>query len=189
MTTPDSNQAVPGSQGTASPLSGPASFQLDPARSSVSFRHKHQWGLATMRGSFSELSGSAEIQPDGSARGRLEISAASLGTRNRQRDKQLRSADFFSVADHPTIIVDITGATLAGADQVAATGTLTVNGQTRPLSVTAQVTEATHEAITLTATAEIDRADFGMTWNFLGIIRGIAQVSVVARFLRQATAP
>ena len=59
-------------------------------------------------------------------------------------------------------------------------------GQSKPLTLTARITEATGEAITLTADAEIDRADFGMTWNQLGMIKGTAQVNVVARFVKPA---
>jgi len=183
MTSPAS-----GNQQTASPFSGPASFKLDPSASTVSFRHKHTFGLAWMNGHFSGVTGSAEILADGSARGRLEIPAASISTKIAQRDTHLKSADFFNAEQHPAIVADITNATLEGGDRIAVTGTLTVAGKTRPLALTAQVVEATAAAITLAATIEIDRADFGMTWNRLGIIKGNAHLSVVARFVRQAAA-
>lgn len=187
MTSP-ANQPASGAQQTASPFSGPASFKLDPSASSVSFRHKHTFGLAWMTGTFSGVTGSAEILADGSASGRLEIPAATISTKVRQRDSHLKSADFFHAEQHPAIVVDIASATLDGAERIAAKGTLTVAGQTRPLALTALVTEATAEAITLTTDIEIDRADFGMTWNRLGVIKGNAHVSVVARFVRQAAA-
>jgi len=71
---------------------------------------------------------------------------------------------------------------------VTTTGTLTVAGQKRPLTLSARITEATGDAITLTADADIDRADFGMSWNQLGMIKGKAHVSVVARFVKTAAA-
>ena len=185
MTTADGSQAGPASP-TAAPYAGPASFQLDGAGSAVSISHKTFWGLATVRGSFATLTGSAEILADGSARGRFEIDAASIDTKNAQRDKHLRSADFFSTATHPQIVVDITQAAGQGSDRVATTGTLTVAGQTRPLALTATITEATEDAITLRAEADIDRAGFGMRWNRLGMINGPAHVSVVARYVRTA---
>ena len=188
MTSPSSNDATPGAQQAGSPFSGPASFQLDPGASTASFRHKHTFGLLWMTGTFSGITGSAEILADGSAHGRIEIPAATISTKNRQRDTHLKSADFFSVEQHPAIVADITSATLDGADRVAGAGTLTVAGKTRPLALTARVTEASADAITLTADIEIDRADFGMTWNFLSIIAGNAYVTVVARFVRQAAA-
>lgn len=67
-------------------------------------------------------------------------------------------------------------------------GTLTVAGQARQLTLSARVTEATGEAITLAADADIDRADFGMRWNQLGMIKGKAHVSVIARFVKTAAA-
>ena len=167
-------------------LTGPTDWQLDPAHSSVTFTHKVMWGLQTVRGTFSRITGSGEILADGSGRGRLEIEAATLNTKNRQRDEHLRSADFFNAATHPQIVVEVTQAAAQGSDRVASTGTLTVAGQTRPLTLTATITEATEQAITLRAEADIDRADFGMSWNRLGMINGPAHVSVVARYLRTA---
>jgi polyisoprenoid-binding protein YceI len=181
MTTPNSNQA--GEAATAH--AGPATYQLDPASSAVSIAHKTFWGMGTVRGSFTKLSGSAEILTDGSGRGRLEIDAASIDTKNAKRDEHLRSKDFFNVGEHPQIVVELPQAARQGADSVATTGTLTVAGQARPLTLTARITEATDQAITLTADAEIDRADFGMRWNQLGMINGKAQVSVVAKFVKQ----
>jgi polyisoprenoid-binding protein YceI len=185
MTTADGSQAGPASP-AATPYAGPASFQLDAAGSAVSISHKTFWGLATVRGSFTKLTGSAEILADGSARGRFEIDAASVDTKNAQRDKHLRSADFFNAATHPQIVVEVTQATPQGSDRVASTGTLTVAGQTRPLTLTATVTEATEQAITLRAEADIDRADFGLRWNRLGMVNGPAHVTVVARYARTA---
>jgi polyisoprenoid-binding protein YceI len=184
MTTAEGNQA--GQAATAH--AGPASFQLDTDGSTVSISHKHFWGLGTVRGSFTKLSGSGEILPDGSGRGRLEIDAASIDTKNAKRDEHLRSKDFFNASEHAQIVVDLARAARQGADGVTTAGTLTVAGQTRPLTVTARVTDATDQAITLTADAEIDRADFGMSWNRLGVIKGKAQVSVVARFVKPTAA-
>jgi polyisoprenoid-binding protein YceI len=180
MTTPGSKQA---SEAVAA-YAGPASFQLDPAASTVSITHKTFWGMGTVHGSFTKLSGSAEILADGSGRGRLEIDAASIDTKNAKRDEHLRSKDFFNAADHPKIVVDLPQAARKGADAVTTTGTLTVAGKSRPLTLTARVTEATDQAITVAAEAGIDRADFGMKWNQLGMIKGKAHVSVVARFVK-----
>jgi polyisoprenoid-binding protein YceI len=187
MTTASSSDASAAGQGAA-PLAGSASWQLDPSGSTVTISHKTIWGLVMVRGEFTDLSGSAEILPDGSAHGRLEIGAESLSTKHGKRDAHLRSADFFNIAEHPQIVVDVTEATRRDGDSVAANGTLTVAGQTKPLTLTATVTEATDQAITLKADTQIDRADFGMSWNQLGMIKGVAQVSVVARFVRPATA-
>jgi polyisoprenoid-binding protein YceI len=168
----------------ATALTGPASFELDPSASTATFSHKTFWGLVTVRGGFSDLSGTAEIQADGSAHGRLEIGADSLDTKNRKRDEHLRSADFFHAAAHPKIIVDLTQAATSDGSNVQASGTVTVAGQRKPLTLTARLSDATDQAVTLTADAEIDRADFGMTWNQLGMLKAPAHVHVVARFVK-----
>lgn len=187
MATGNGNEASAGRQAPAGALAGPASLQLDPATSAVKFSHKTFWGLATVRGEFGDLSGTAEILADGSANGRLEIGAHSLNTKNPKRDKHLRSSDFFNTASHPTIVVDVTQAASSDGSSVQANGTLTVAGQTRPLALTAQITEASDQSVTLTAEAGIDRGDFGMTWNQLGMLKGPAHVHVVAKFVKSAS--
>ncbi len=189
MTTADGQQQVRPEQPRATALTGPSQWTLDAARSSVTLRHKTMWGLGTVRGAFGDLAGSAEIGADGSARGRLEIGAASLDTGNAKRDKHLRSADFFNADAHPHIVADLQRADLAGhtgqaGDTVTVTGQLTVAGVTRPLTFTATLAEVTESALTLRAEAEVDRAEFGLTWNQLGMLRGPAALSVLARFTR-----
>ncbi len=188
MTTANGNQASAAGGASATALAGPASYQLDPGSSAVTFSHKTIWGLVSVRGGFSDLSGTAEILADGSARGQLEIGAASLDTKNRKRDEHLRSADFFDAAAHPKITVDVTQATTKDGSTVQASGTLTASGRTRPLTLTAQITEATDQSVTLTADTQIDRAEFEMTWNQLGMLRGAAHMHVVARFVKMAAA-
>lgn len=179
MTTPSGSQAP-------SPLAGPASWQLDPAGSSVAIQHKTMWGLATVRGTFTRLSGYGEIAADGSASGRIAIDAASVDTKNGKRDTHLRSADFFSAEAHPQIVAEISRVTRHGDSAADVAGTLTIAGVTRPVTLTASIAEATDQAVTLTASGEFDRADFGMTWNQLGMVRGKATASVIARFVRPA---
>lgn len=186
MTTADND--APRSRAIATALVGPAKWQLDPSTSAVTFGHKTFWGLATVRGEFAQVSGTAEILADGSAHGRLEIDAASVNTKNSKRDQHLRSADFFHAAAHPAIVVDVAQAGSRDGRTVQAGGTLSVAGRTRPLTVTATITEAGDDGITLIADTEIDRADFGLTWNQLGMLRGPARVHVVARFVKPAAA-
>jgi polyisoprenoid-binding protein YceI len=175
---------VPADDTLDSVLAGPSTWTLDPVRSSASLRSKTMWGLSTVRGAFGELAGNAEILPGGAARGRLELGAASLNTKNAKRDRHLASADFFNAAEHPSIVADLASATRTG-DRVAVQGTLTVAGQTRPLSFTATLAEVTPAAFTLRAEGVVvDRADFGLTWNQMGMLTGPSTVDVEARFTR-----
>jgi polyisoprenoid-binding protein YceI len=186
MTTAGDNNVRLSGQAKATALAGPAKWELDPGASAVTFGHKTLWGLSTVRGEFSDFSGTAEILADGSAHGRLEIGSASVNTKNRKRDQHLRSADFFHAAAHPTIVVDVAEARSTDGRAVQASGMLTVAGRTRPLTVTAAITEADDQGITLIADTEIDRTDFSLTWNQLGMLRGPARVHVVARFVKPA---
>ena len=187
MTTADGQSQATGAPAGDTPdtvLAGPSTWSLDPARSSVSLHSKTMWGLATVRGAFGKLAGSAEILPGGAARGRLEIGAASLNTKNAKRDRHLASADFFNAAEHQSIVADLASATRTG-DRVAVQGTLTVAGVTRPLSFTATLADVTAAAFTLRAEGVVvDRADFGLTWNQLGMLTGASTVDVEARFIR-----
>jgi polyisoprenoid-binding protein YceI len=158
---------------------------LDPAQSSVRISHKTFWGLATVRGSFSVVSGEGDVGADGSVTGKLVVGAASVDTKNGKRDTHLRSAEFFKADEHPEIVFTASGAKPGSPAGLAVSGELEAAGTSRPLSFTALLTENTPDAATLTAEAEVDRAGYGMTWNQLGMLVGPTKVSVVARFTRQ----
>ena len=83
--------------------SAPSAWVLDGARSTFAFRVKHFWGLMTVQGHFTQVDGQATVDADGAVAVRIDIAAASLDTKQRQRDTHLRSADFFHVAQHPTV--------------------------------------------------------------------------------------
>ena len=155
---------------------------LDPTASSVAFRHRTLWGLATVRGTFTGVAGEGESGADGSVRGTLTIDTASLHTKNRVRDRHLRSAAFFAAADHPTITYVAENARAVREGGLAVAGTLEVRGISRPLIVPATVAEDADGGISLRADVDIGGSAFGMTTNPLGMLRGVTAVSVVATF-------
>ncbi len=71
-------------------------------------------------------------------------------------------------------------------DTAQITGELTVRGISRPQSFTARVTQADAEAVTLEAEFTVDRAEFGMGWNQLGMLRGLTTVVATLRLTRTA---
>ena len=97
------------------------------------------------------------------------MAAASIDTGNTRRDTHLRSADFFDVANHPDITFTATRVRPAGQG-VLVTGTLSVRDRTRPLSFEAAAAVPGHGEIRLDAEVRINRADFGLTWNRLGLV-------------------
>ncbi|MFI9804265.1 YceI family protein [Streptomyces sp. NPDC052301] len=161
-------------------------WQLDPTASTVSLRHKTFWGLVTVQGTFTAVTGAGEVRPDGSATGTITLEAASLDTKNAKRDTHLRSADFFDADRHPEITLSVGGTDRLDGDSVRVTGELTVRGVSRPLSFPARLAGASAEALTLEAEFDVDRAEFGMGWNQLGMMRGLTTVTAALRFARTA---
>jgi polyisoprenoid-binding protein YceI len=159
-------------------------WQLDTVRSTVAIKHKTMWNMVTVKGTFGGVTGEGEVQPDGTARGTITLDAASLDTKNAKRDTHLRSADFFDAERHPSLIFAIRNAVIRQDDTVEITGQLTVRGISRPQSATARVTESSADAITLTADFTVDREQFGMGWNQMGMIRGLTTVTSTLRFTR-----
>lgn len=160
----------------------PGPFTLDPARSSVALRHKTLWGLVNVRGVFESVHGGGEVAADGSAHGTVVLDAASLDTKNAKRDTHLRSKDFFDAEAHPQITFAVAriAPTAEGAAQVD--GELTVRETSRKLSFPVRYESQGTDAVVLRGSVQIDRADFGMTWNQLGMINGAATIEIELRF-------
>ncbi|HEX3751791.1 MAG TPA: YceI family protein [Streptosporangiaceae bacterium] len=160
------------------------SWTLDPARSEVRLKTRHTWGLLPLTAVFSQVSGSGTVTADGEASGVITVGAASLNTKNKQRDQHLRSAAFFDVANHPdlTFAVDSVHPAAGGAQ---IDGRLTVRDQTRPASFDATVS-ADGDEVTLDGALQVNRGDFGLTWNFTGIASMHNTIVIHAVFTRAA---
>ncbi|GGK63257.1 YceI family protein [Streptomyces flaveus] len=159
-------------------------WQLDPARSTVAVRQKTMWGMVTVNGTFAGITGDGEVRPDGSASGTVTLDAASLDTKHEKRDKHLRSADFFDVDRHPTITFAVRSCVPHTDDTVEVSGQLTVRGVSRPVSFTARVTDSAADAVTLAAELTVDRTEFGISWNQMGMMRGLTTITTSLRFAR-----
>jgi len=162
-------------------------YVLDRTRSEVRIQHKTMWGLATVKGSFSDFSGEGEIPADGSpAHGTLTVDAASLDTAHAKRDAHLRSGDFFDTDQHPTLAFTADRAAATSDGDVKVSGSLTVRGTTQPLEFTARPTAVGADSVSLTAELTVDRDAHGLGWNKLGMIKGLTGVTVNATFVHQA---
>nr|WSY51099.1 YceI family protein [Streptomyces sp. NBC_00886] len=161
-------------------------WQLDQAASTVGIAHKGMWGLIKVKGTFGVISGQGEVRPDGSAVGTLTLDAASLDTKNAKRDEHLRSADLFNVEKFPEITFAVRSTEPRDGDTAHVVGQLTVLGVSRPQTFTARLTGASAEALTLEAEFTVDKNQFGMTWNQMGMLRGLTTVTATLRFLRTA---
>lgn len=148
-----------------------ALYRVDEAHSNVGFVVRHA-GIGRTRGHFNTFNGVIDI-PDlntlegASTRGTIE--AASVDTRNEDRDNHLRSADFFDVEKFPTWNFESTS--LEGSPEAfVMKGDLTIHGVTQEVALDVEfLGEATDpfgaERIAFEATTVIRRKDFGLTWN------------------------
>jgi polyisoprenoid-binding protein YceI len=152
-------------------LPAAGTYHLDPTHSHVGFAVRHL-GVSKVRGQFGEVEATVEIGDDPSSSSvAVTIAAASVDTGEDQRDGHLRSGDFFDVETHPTIDFRSTGVTAVDDDgRFVVDGELTIKGETRPVPLQATFDGALvdpwgNARFGYSATAEIDREDFGLTWN------------------------
>jgi polyisoprenoid-binding protein YceI len=145
-------------------------WKLDPAHSSVEFSVKHL-GIATVRGNFNEFEGTLEIGDDlESARAYGTVQSASVSTNEDQRDDHLRSEDFFHAEVHPELSFASTAIRPVDEDTFEIEGDLTMRGVTRPITLRAELqgTESDpwgNERVGLEVTGQLNRGDWGMTFN------------------------
>ena len=161
-------------------LSNPASvgvWNVDPGRSTIGFKAKSMWGLAPVKGHFAEFSGDGQITDAQTVFGRIDIKVASVDTKIRKRDDHLRSADFFEVEKFPDISVVVTSAEGIDGDIVDLRAQLTVKNTTGPLPLRSKVTVLDDGAVRVTAEATIDRKEFGVDGNLMGMIPDNATIS------------
>ncbi|MEK6253027.1 MAG: YceI family protein, partial [Actinomycetota bacterium] len=136
-------------------------WRLDPARSGVEFHVRHLYGLITVKGRFDRYQGSLDLLARPAVE--LVIDADSLDTKQKQRDKHLRSDDFFDVVNHPEVRFEADAATLDG-NTLKASGQLHAGANHIPLHVDATVTPVDGE-FEIEATALADHRELGMTWS------------------------
>ena len=141
-------------------------WQIDPSHSDVSFSVRHMM-VSKVRGQFAEFSGTivtAEVPTDSTVT--AEIALNSIDTRNQQRDDHIRSADFFDVAQFPTMTYRSTGLKADG-DAWVLDGELSLHGVTKSVPLHLELNGFSPDPwggqrAGFSATAEISRGDFGI---------------------------
>jgi polyisoprenoid-binding protein YceI len=159
------------------------SWVLDAARTQVRLASRSLWGLVPVRGVFREVTGTGTVSPAGEVTGTITVAARSIDTKNSKRDEHLRSADFFDVASHPDIA--FTAEVTPSQNGVTVAGQLTVRGRTRPASFDAQLSRFDGDEAWLDGELRVNRADFGLTWNQMGMASMDNTITVHAVFTRQ----
>ena len=149
-----------------------ATWEMDPAHSNFQFKIRHLT-VSNVKGDFNKFRGLVMIDDQKITQLKAEISidAASVNTGHGQRDEHLRGPDFFDVTRYPAITFVSKKVIKAEPGRLKVVGDLTLHGVTREITV--DVEGPTPEVKDpwgnfrrgATATAKINRRDFGLTWN------------------------
>ena len=154
---------------------------LDPSRSAFSLQARSMWGMARVNGVFRHVTGDATVSPTGVVAGAVTVAAASIDTSNPRRDRHLRSADFFDTGNYPDITFTCGGIRPSGQG-LTVSGVLSIRDRTRPLTFDATAAVRGDGEVWLDATVRINRADFGVTWNLMGLVSMDNAVTIHAVF-------
>jgi polyisoprenoid-binding protein YceI len=145
-------------------------WKADPAHTSVEVVAKHMM-ITKVRGRVGDVSIEAHIDED-PTRSWVEatLQAGTLSTNNEQRDGHLMSDDFLAVEKYPEIKYRSTSLQHVAGERWRADGELTIRDVTRPVALDIQFggvgkSPFGHTVAFFSATAEINREDFGITWN------------------------
>ena len=146
-------------------------WTLDPAHTRIGFVARHAM-VTKVRGSFNEFEGTAAFDGANPANSHAEVTikAASIDTRNAQRDEHLRSNDFLAMQEHPEITFISTGVRQVDETTFELTGDLTIRGVTKSVTIPFTFEGAAKDPFgNLRAGFEgsvaINRKDWGVNWN------------------------
>ena len=145
-------------------------YDIDGPHTAVEFVGRHLM-ITKVRGRFNDVRGRITIgeEPE-TSHVEVEIGVASLSSGNDDRDAHLKSADFFDVEDYPTIVFASTAVRPLRDNTWELVGDLTVRGTARPITLQVDfdgggASPMGDERVGFSAATDIDREDFGLTWN------------------------
>ena len=146
-------------------------WQIDPAHSHIQFSARHMM-ISTVRGRFENFSGTVDFDEDNPENSTVyvEIDAASINTREGQRDNHLRSADFLQADKYPVLTFESKRIELIDEDTARVTGDLTIRDITREVTMRVDYQGQARSpwgttSAGFSASTKINRKDFNLTWN------------------------
>jgi polyisoprenoid-binding protein YceI len=153
------------------PVTATGTYSIDPTHSRIGFVARHAM-VTKVRGSFNEFEGSGYFDAADPTKSHLSltIKAASIDTRNPDRDGHLKSNDFFDMDNYPEITFASTAVEPLDADRYKVTGDLTIKGVTKPVSVEFEYTGSAtdlygNDRIGFEGKTTVNRKDWGVSWN------------------------
>ena len=146
-------------------------WQIDPAHSHIAFSARHLM-ISKVRGRFENFSGTINFDENSPTAStvNVEIDAASINTREQQRDDHLRSPDFLDAANHPTLTFQSKRIEQTGGDNGRLVGDLTIRGVTREVALDVEYAGQAKSPWGTTSagfsgSTTINRRDWGLEWN------------------------
>jgi polyisoprenoid-binding protein YceI len=147
------------------------SWNIDAAHSQITFTVRHMV-FAKVRGKFGKWTGTLQLDPADLGKSQVEVTidAGSVDTSDAQRDGHLKSPDFFDVAKFPSLTFKSKSVQTRGADKARITGDLTLHGVTKEIALDAELSGRGkdpwgNERVGFSATAAVDRTEFGLNFN------------------------
>ena len=156
----------------ASPKTTTTTWNIDPVHTAAEFKVKHMM-VSNVKGHFTAVKGVLTLDTNALTNSHVEasIDAASINTRDPQRDTHLQSADFFDVEKFPTLSFKSTQIDCISDRELAVAGDLTIHGVTRKVVFTVEGPTPPSKdpwgntRMGLSATTKINRKDFGLIYN------------------------
>ncbi|MGH9226968.1 MAG: YceI family protein [Acidimicrobiales bacterium] len=155
----------------ASPVVATGEYQLDGAHSRIGFSARHAM-VTKVRGTFNDVDGRAYFDAANPSASwvKLTIQAASIDTRNADRDNHLRSNDFFDMETYPEITFASTAVEQVDDETFRVTGDLTIKGVTKPITVEFAHTGVATDPfgnlrVGFEGSTAVNRKDWGVSWN------------------------
>ena len=146
-------------------------YAIDPAHSRIGFVARHAT-VTKVRGAFNDFTGSAVLDGDNPANSTatVTIKAASIDTRNEQRDGHIRGNDFLSMDEYPEITFVSTSARQTGDEAFELTGDLTIKGISNSITIPFSYEGSAKDPfgnfrVGFEGAVTINRKDYGVTWN------------------------
>ena len=150
---------------------GTTTWQIDPRHSDAQFAVTHLM-ISTVRGEFHSINGTVILDDKDVSKSSVNVTidATTVDTREPDRDKHLKSPDFFDVAKYPTFTFKSTKVEQAGAGKLKVTGDLTIHGVTKTVVLDVEGPKPAikdpwgMQRSAVSATTKINRKDFGVNW-------------------------
>jgi polyisoprenoid-binding protein YceI len=147
------------------------SWKIDPAHSEINFAVRHMM-ISKVRGQFEQFNGTVEFDEQNPVNTKVDvkIDAASINTKEQQRDGHLRSADFLNAEKYPYLTFKSSQVELTGKNTARMSGDLTIQETTRPVTLDVEYAGMAKSpwgatSAGFSARTKINREDWGLTWN------------------------